>query len=194
MYQDTLVSTTKCNEPKEIIHTTFLCNQRDFVLLSFKNRLCGLILPDFSSKTPPLIKDSPVFDHLKRNLKKITLKKGEIPLFKKTTEALRNYFNKNLFYFNLPLIPIGTPFQKIVWKNIANIPFGKTITYKDLANELNFSTGFRAVAKACQANPLPIIIPCHRVIGKKDLGGYSAGLSWKKFLLALEENLASLYL
>ncbi|WP_099321315.1 methylated-DNA--[protein]-cysteine S-methyltransferase [Anaerococcus sp. Marseille-P3625] len=83
----------------------------------------------------------------------------------------------------------GTDFQKIVWKELCNIPYGKTKTYKDIAYAINRPKAIRPVATAIGKNPLMILIPCHRVIGSDGkLCGYAYGLSVKKFLIDLEKN------
>jgi methylated-DNA-[protein]-cysteine S-methyltransferase len=91
-------------------------------------------------------------------------------LAKATINQLKNYFLDPNFKFNLPLKLNGTPFQQKVWHALTKIPFGKTITYGELAKKL--TTSPRAIGNACRANPIPIIIPCHRVIAKKSLGGF----------------------
>ena len=105
-------------------------------------------------------------------------------------DQLGAYFDRRLHSFSLPLRPAGTPFQKSVWQCMRAIPFGLTRTYGELAHELNSAA--RAVGGACGRNPLPIIIPCHRVLGSAGLGGYSGGdgLSTKRQLLRLEGALA----
>ena len=170
----------------EIIYGHFYHKKRGFVFLSLKGRLCGLILSDFLSAEISSLTKTPTFRHLKRDLKKITLRKKKILLFEQAEQALRDYFSSQLFYFKLPLLLIGTPFQKMVWKALLDIPYGQTITYQSLAYKLNIPKATRAIAQACRSNPLPIIVPCHRVIGKKGLTGYSAGLAWKRFLLNIE--------
>ncbi|MBT8045984.1 MAG: methylated-DNA--[protein]-cysteine S-methyltransferase [Pontiella sp.] len=82
---------------------------------------------------------------------------------------------------------IGTDFQHKVWDAIASIQFGETMSYTELAKTIGRSTACRAVANACGANPVPLFIPCHRVVGANGaLGGFSAGLAWKRLLLAAE--------
>jgi len=83
----------------------------------------------------------------------------------------------------------GTDFQQRVWKALCAIPFGETKSYGDIAREVGSPRGTRAVGMACGANPIPLIVPCHRVVaaGGK-LGGFSGGLDWKKRLLAIEER------
>jgi len=109
------------------------------------------------------------------------------PALAKTAEALRDYFRTGLEDFkSLNLDPGGTPFQKRVWKEMQNIPPGQVKTYGDIAKTLKSSP--RAVGTACGANPIPILIPCHRVVGQNALGGYSGdgGLHTKTDLLRLE--------
>ena len=93
---------------------------------------------------------------------------------------------------DLSLSPTGTPFQKKVWKALLKIPFGKIVSYKQLAVNIGKPKAFRAVANACGANPIPLFIPCHRVI-KSDgtLGGFSSGIKIKKKLLKLELSTSS---
>lgn len=86
-------------------------------------------------------------------------------------KQLSSYFKNAKFKFDLPLKTEGTAFQKRVWQALMKIPAGETITYGDLAKQLK--TGPRAIGGACKANPIPIIIPCHRVVGKQGLGGYA---------------------
>lgn len=109
------------------------------------------------------------------------------PLLEKACAQLDAYFDGAPSSFDLPLRPPGTPFQRIVWEHLRRIPYGKTITYGQLANALN--TAPRAVAAACGRNPIPIVVPCHRVVGANNwLGGYSGGdgVETKKTLLRLE--------
>ncbi len=102
-------------------------------------------------------------------------------------EELEEYFAGNRKKFAVPLDMQGTEFQIKVWKELLKIPFGKTISYKTLSERLGSEKLIRAVGKANGANPLPIIIPCHRVINTSgSLGGYSAGLKIKEKLLELE--------
>ena len=81
----------------------------------------------------------------------------------------------------------GTSFQQLVWTKFLKMKAGETICYADLAAGIGHPRSFRAVAQACAKNPLPLVIPCHRVVGKSSLGGYAYGLFWKQFLLALEK-------
>lgn len=108
---------------------------------------------------------------------------------KQAKEELKKYFKGNLKQFTVQLSPEGTDFQKAVWNELCKIPYGKTLSYKQIAANINNPKSCRAVGNANGKNPIPIIIPCHRVIctGGK-LGGFSAGLDRKRFLLSLEQK------
>lgn len=106
---------------------------------------------------------------------------------KETIDQLNRYFNGRLAKFTCTIDLMGTPFQVRVWKELTKIPYGTTISYKQLAKRLGTSKGFQAVGRANAANPLPIVVPCHRVIGTDgSLVGYSSGIKTKEFLLKLE--------
>jgi AraC family transcriptional regulator of adaptative response/methylated-DNA-[protein]-cysteine methyltransferase len=97
------------------------------------------------------------------------------------------YFQGKLKEFKTPIALNGTPFQKQVWEELLKIPYGQTISYKDLAIAVGNPRGCRAVAQANGANNLAVIIPCHRVINHNGrIGGYGGGLDRKKWLLDLE--------
>ena len=109
--------------------------------------------------------------------------------FAETTRQLRAYFAGELEQFDLPLVPEGTPFQLQVWHKLCEIPYGETISYGELARRIGNSKASRAVGLANGSNPIPIIIPCHRVIGSNGkLTGYGGGLPIKEKLLALERR------
>jgi len=102
---------------------------------------------------------------------------------------LSEYFSGQRAEFTVAVNPAGTEFQKRVWNELVRIPFGKTISYHELAERIGKPTAGRAVAQANGANPICILVPCHRVIGKDGrLTGYSAGLERKRFLLGLEQG------
>lgn len=109
--------------------------------------------------------------------------------FNEVIAQLEAYFAGKLKDFDVPLAPEGTPFQQKVWKNLCDIPFGETISYGELARRIDNPNASRAVGLANGSNPIPIIIPCHRVIGSNGkLTGYGGGLPIKEKLLALERN------
>lgn len=115
-----------------------------------------------------------------------TSSKIPIPL-KKCVQQLEEYFNGNRTVFNLKLNPQGTDFQKKVWNELLNIPYGKTKTYLEQTKKIGDVKAIRAVASANGKNPIWIIIPCHRVIGSDgSLTGYAGGIWRKKWLLAHE--------
>ena len=106
---------------------------------------------------------------------------------KKLRIELDRYFDGKLRAFTVPLDPTGTPFRRRVWEELTRIPYGETISYIELARRIGNAKASRAVGGANGANPVCILIPCHRVIAADGtLGGYSAGLSKKQKLLALE--------
>lgn len=105
--------------------------------------------------------------------KKMTPFSSEGKLVKQVSHEIEAYFSDAYHYFNLPLIYRGTPFQRKVWQVISAIPTGQVMTYTDIAKEVG--SGPRAVANACGSNQMPLVIPCHRVIAKKGLGGFMQG-------------------
>ena len=108
------------------------------------------------------------------------------PLLAEAARQLAAYFAGQLHDFDLPLAPEGTPFEGRVWAAMRGIPYGETRSYGDLAGATGSAP--RAVGRACGRNPIPIVVPCHRVLAKSGLGGYSGegGLATKQRLLALE--------
>ena len=104
-------------------------------------------------------------------------------------DCIRAYLHGRSFFFNLPLDVQGTAFQQRVWNQLKAIPYGRTCTYSEIASANGQPKSVRAVARACAANPLALIVPCHRVIRKDgSLGGYRWGLERKEILLAREAN------
>ncbi|MDP8263411.1 MAG: methylated-DNA--[protein]-cysteine S-methyltransferase [Candidatus Ancaeobacter aquaticus] len=120
------------------------------------------------------------------------IKKTATPLFlKDLKEDIDSYFQGKKLHFTYQVdLSQGTQFQISVWKIIKDIPYGEYITYKDIAHRLNREKSWRAIGNACGKNPVPLIIPCHRVIRSDGaLGGFSSGLSWKKRLLSIEKSI-----
>jgi methylated-DNA-[protein]-cysteine S-methyltransferase len=116
----------------------------------------------------------------------------ETPLLKETKAQLSAYFSGKLTQFDLPLDPYGSDHQKKVWNQMRQIPFGQTKSYGDIAKEINSAA--QAVGGACGKNPIPIIIPCHRVVGAAGkMVGYSGGegIETKRQLLRMEEAIAT---
>jgi methylated-DNA-[protein]-cysteine S-methyltransferase len=115
------------------------------------------------------------------------------PTLQTAIDQLQAYFDgqQRDFTFALNMVHQGTPFQQAVWQVIAEIPYGQVMSYKEIAETVGKPRAYRAVANACGANPLPIVVPCHRVVGsgangKYTIGGYSSGLDRKRTLMALE--------
>ncbi|MCF6094597.1 methylated-DNA--[protein]-cysteine S-methyltransferase [Microaerobacter geothermalis] len=100
---------------------------------------------------------------------------------------LNEYFDRKRKYFQVPLDLVGTPFQKKVWHQLQQIPYGETKSYKEVASLLHSPKAVRAVGGANNKNPVPIIVPCHRVVGSNGaLVGYGGGIGIKEYLLQLE--------
>ena len=115
--------------------------------------------------------------------------KKETPLIKKTYSQLKEYFDGIRKRFDIPISANGTEFQMKVWKELQKISYGKTTTYKEIAENIGNKNASRAVGMANNKNPIAIIIPCHRVIGSNgDLTGYAGGIKLKQYLLNLEKQ------
>jgi len=118
-----------------------------------------------------------------------TIEAGESPFFAQLEIELKEYFEGKRREFSVPLELVGTDFQKKVWAELLKIPYGKTISYKQLAERVGDSNASRAVANANGMNKICFIVPCHRVIGADgSLTGYASGLERKRFVLDLEKN------
>ncbi|MDY0390463.1 methylated-DNA--[protein]-cysteine S-methyltransferase [Desulfobulbus oligotrophicus] len=144
-----------------------------FTLQADTTGLCGLLFPDEAASP---VSTSPV---------DITTH----PLLMETGRQLLAYLDGRLHTFDLPLSIHGTPFQQQVWMQLCAIPYGHTMTYGQLAERIGNRNKARAVGGAAHANPLGIIIPCHRLIGAKGrLTGFGGGLPMKQTLLNLEQR------
>ena len=117
------------------------------------------------------------------------VKISETPLIKETIRQINLYLSGKLKYIDVPIKLEGTQFQKLVWNQLSKIEYGQTCTYKDVAVMIGNKNACRAVGNANNKNKLPIIIPCHRVIGTTGkLVGYAGGLDIKKKLLVIEKE------
>ena len=120
---------------------------------------------------------------------------SEVPseLTAEAVKQIKEYFGKSRKRFAFPVdlncSPDVTPFRLRVWQELMKIPFGKTLTYADIARAIGKPTAARAVGGAVGMNPLLIVVPCHRVVAKDSLGGFSAGVDLKRSLLSLEGDL-----
>ncbi len=122
-------------------------------------------------------------------LEAIPCRKAPTALLEEAEQQLNEYFCHLRTEFDLPIAPKGTPFQQAVWDQLDQIPYGETRTYGEIAAALGKPGAARAVGAACRANPLWIILPCHRVLGAKgQLTGYAYGTEVKQALLELEQE------
>ncbi|MCL2296443.1 MAG: methylated-DNA--[protein]-cysteine S-methyltransferase [Methanomassiliicoccaceae archaeon] len=114
----------------------------------------------------------------------------ECSAIKEAARQIDEFLTGKRITFDLPLKIEGTEFQKSVWDELCKIPYGKTASYHEIAKRIGRPNAYRAVGNACGANKLPIVIPCHRVVSSKDiggfLGGFLGGLALKKKLLSIE--------
>lgn len=136
-------------------------------------------------------------DHVDRRLERVLqagFVEGMSEVIAKAVRQLDEYFARKRQTFDVPLLFVGTEFQKSVWNELLNIPFGTTVSYGEMAERIGMPKAVRAVANANGANSLSIFAPCHRVIGSdRSLTGYGGGLPAKKFLLELETNTLSFF-
>jgi methylated-DNA-[protein]-cysteine S-methyltransferase len=134
----------------------------------------GLRVIEFPSSRHPVMRDP-------------AWRRGTHPLIEATRAQLEEYFRGSRRTFDLPLAPRGTEFQRRVWRELEKIPYGQTRSYAHIAIALGASSATRAIGAANGRNPLPIVVPCHRVIGADgSLTGFGGGLPTKQFLLRLE--------
>ena len=153
----------------------------ELILGSFDGKLCLL---DFRYRKMRKTVD----DRIKKGLNAYFVEHDD-EILKKTREQLDEYLNGDRKEFDIPLLMVGTDFQKSVWDALMKVPYGTTSTYLQLAKNINNEKAIRAVASANGANSIGIIIPCHRIIGSDgELVGYGGGLPVKRRLLKLEEN------
>lgn len=115
--------------------------------------------------------------------------RGETPLLREAARQLDEYFAGRRREFDLPLEPAGTPYRQRVWQALRQIPYGQTATYGQIAARTDNPRASRAVGGANHHNPIPVVIPCHRVVGSGGaLTGYAGGLERKKILLEIEKK------
>ena len=115
------------------------------------------------------------------------LRGQELVSGREVQRQLETYFSGRKMRFSLTLdLSSGTAFERKIWRILGHIPYGSTRTYADVAAAAGDPKAMRAVGQACKSNPVPIIVPCHRVVASKGIGSYAAGLKWKKALLKLE--------
>ncbi len=153
----------------------------ELLLGSFDGKLCLL---DFRYRKMRKTVD----DRIRKGLNASFVEHDD-KILEKTREQLDEYLNGDRKEFDIPLLMVGTDFQKSVWDALMKIPYGKTASYLDIAKCINKEKAVRAVASANGANSLSLTIPCHRIIGSNgELVGYGGGVPVKKRLLKLEQN------
>jgi len=154
----------------------------ELIIASFNNKLCML---DWRYRKMRSSIDTRILKALHAEF----IEKDS-DIIEQTINQLDEYFNMTRKEFDIPLLMIGTPFQKSVWDALIKVPYSTTSTYLQLSKDINNEKAVRAVANANGANAISIIVPCHRIIGTNgELTGYAGGLPVKKRLLDLEQNL-----
>ena len=157
----------------------------DLLLGSFNGKLC---LCDWAAEKR--------HESVRRRLQRILqagFEEGTSDIIREAEIQLDEYFNRRRTVFDVPLLFVGTDFQKTVWRSLAGIPYGRTLSYSALARRIGSPKAVRAVANANGANALSIFAPCHRVVGNDgSLTGYGGGLAAKKFLLDMERASSSM--
>lgn len=153
----------------------------ELLLGSYENSIC--ICDWVNRKTRTLI-DKRITEGLHAEFKQ-----SKTPAIDLAIKELNEYFFDHKTFFTLPLLMIGSDFQKSVWKHLLKIPYGNTISYYELSEKINNTKAIRAVSAANGANAISIFVPCHRVIGSSgELTGYAGGLNCKQKLLELESK------
>lgn len=171
-------SSGKQRQTAKVYCTSFDSRIGRIYVASTEDGVCKISVPKESRKD--------FFGWLKENFDPETVSDNRARN-KDVIDQLTRFFNGKLAKFTCPIDLIGTPFQIRVWNEVSKIPYGSTITYKHLAKRVGVPKATQAVGRANGANPLPIIIPCHRVLGSNGaLVGYSCGVKTKEFLLRLE--------
>ena len=156
----------------------------ELILASFNERLC---MCDWRYRKMRKRIDN----RIEVGLKSSFVEKND-EIIEETKQQLDEYFSYKRKSFNIPILTVGTEFQKMVWDGLTRIPFGQTSSYLELAESIANTNTVRAVASANGANAISIFIPCHRVIGKDgNLTGYAGGLQTKEKLLNLESDLSN---
>ncbi len=151
----------------------------EMILGSFEHKLCLL---DFRYRKMRNIVDN----RIKRKLTADFIEKND-DILKETRKQIDEYLASKRQKFEIPILMVGSDFQKQVWQELMKIEYGRTISYLDLAKNINNAKAVRAVAAANGANAIGLIIPCHRVVESNGrLGGYGGGLATKKKLLKIE--------
>ena len=171
-----------------ILKTNILGN---IEILEENNYIVGINLLETLNKTNKTLNINNLNNNVLPKHIEITYNKKEkiTPLLQRTIQQLQEYFLGQRKEFDLPINLKGTNFQIKVWQELQKIPYGQTISYSELAKRINCPKAVRAVGGACGKNPILIIVPCHRVLGKNgNLTGFSGGIDYKEKLLILENT------
>ena len=171
-----------------ILKTNILGN---IEILEENNYIVGINLLETLNKTNKTLNINNLNNNVLPRHIEITYNKKEkiTPLLQRTILQLQEYFLGQRKEFDLPINLKGTNFQIKVWQELQKIPYGEVISYSELAERINCPKAIRAVGGACGKNPIPIIVPCHRVLGKNgNLTGFSGGINYKEKLLILEKT------
>ena len=160
----------------EITYTTSDCPLGRLLVAATAKGLCMVSIAK---------SDRDLESRLKSSFPSANIKRDDRGTSKLMTAVKRRMSGKDLDE-KMPLDLYGTPFQVEVWKEMLRIPAGKTKSYSEVARNIGRPKAFRAVAQACGANPIPIVVPCHRVVASNGLGGYTGGIDRKIFLLNAE--------
>lgn len=163
-------------EGMEIRYLTAQCRLGWLIVAETEHGICALSLADSEVQ---------LIEHMRHEFPKADLSRSES--VRKRLDSVLDYFEGQLL--NLPVDVQGTEFQKRVWAAISTIPYGETRTYNEIAESIGHPRAYRAVANACGANPVPLIVPCHRVVRKDGgMGGYALGVQRKRYLLDMEKR------
>ncbi len=166
------------NENQKIYCTSFESIIGQIFIASTEKGVCKISIPKESKKE--------FFKWLENSFSSDSIVENKSKN-RETIEQLTRYFSGKLAKFTCNIDIIGTPFQIKVWKELSKISYGTTVSYKYIGKKIGLKNGFQAVGQAVGANPLAILIPCHRVTGSDgSLTGYAAGIKTKEFLLRLE--------
>lgn len=169
---------------QKIITANFLTPVGELILGSFDDKLC---IADWRYRKMR----SSIDNRIQKELSTYFVE-GTSQIIDKTKQQLTEYFNQERKEFTIPLLLLGTTFQKSVWSQLIQIPFGETNSYLELSKKIDNAKAIRAVASANGANAVSILVPCHRIIGSDgELVGYAGGLKAKEKLLHLEGALHS---
>lgn len=169
------------------------CNERIVIVRHYDSPCGGILLA--ATENGLCLCDWAVNPRVERNKQRLQrllnakLVTGTSSLLERTITQLDEYFSGRRRFFDIPLCPVGSEFQKRVWEALPRIPYGETKTYKDIALLIGAPQSVRAVAGAIGANALSLFIPCHRVVGSNcSLTGFSGGLEAKAALLEMEKK------